>query len=75
MGTVFGCIATLEVVDPANAKALYKAVFDAGVLCHSISVISPSVLKFFPPLIMDDAVVDEISASVNNALSQFAAQR
>jgi acetylornithine aminotransferase len=71
MGTVFGCIATLEVRDPAHARPLYKKVFEQGVLCHSVSVIEPTVLKFFPSLIIDDQIVAEIAASVDRALSDL----
>lgn len=71
MGTVFGCIATLQVRDPAHARMLYQKVFEQGVLCHSVSVIDPTVLKFFPPLIIDDAVVAEIAGAVDRALSDL----
>lgn len=71
MGTVFGCIATIEVRDAAHARTLYRKVFEQGVLCHSVAVIEPTVLKFFPSLIIDDAVVDEIAASVDRALSDL----
>ncbi len=34
--------------------ASYKAMYDHGVLCHSDSVIEPTVLKFLPPLILSE---------------------
>lgn len=73
MGTVFGCIATLEVRDPSLARTLYRKIFEQGVLCHSVSVIDPTVIKFFPSLVIDDAVLDEIAASVERALSDLSA--
>jgi acetylornithine/succinyldiaminopimelate/putrescine aminotransferase len=70
-GTVFGCIASIGVADPALAKAIYRAVYDEGVLCHSVSVIEPTVLKFLPPLIIDDAVIEEIASAVDRALQRI----
>ena len=72
-GTVFGCIATLCVRNSAHARPLYRGLFDNGVLCHSVSVIEPSVLKFFPPVNIDDAVVDEIAEAVDRTLTAFRA--
>jgi len=37
-----------------TARRLYKAMYDHGVLCHSVSVIEPTVLKFLPPLILSE---------------------
>jgi putrescine aminotransferase len=71
MGTVFGCNLTIECKDPAMGKAFLKAVYDAGVICHSITVIDPMVLKFFPSLIIDEKVVDEIAAAVDSALANL----
>ena len=70
-GTFFGLNATLELVDPARAADFYKATFDAGVICHSTSVISPTVLKFYPCLTIDDGVVDEIVAAAAEAAASL----
>jgi acetylornithine aminotransferase len=75
LGTVFGCMASIEVVDPAQARQLYRAVFDEGVLCHSVSVIEPAVLKYFPPLIIDAEIVDEIAAATRRAVARIAGGR
>lgn len=71
-GTIFGNIATIQCRDPAMGKPFYKAVYDAGVLCHSVSVIEPTVLKFFPSLIIDKQVVGEIITAVDIALTELA---
>jgi acetylornithine/succinyldiaminopimelate/putrescine aminotransferase len=65
-------MASVEIVDPARARDLYKAVFDEGVLCHSVSVIAPSVLKYFPALIVDDLTVDEIAEATRRGVQRLA---
>ena len=74
-GTVFGLMATLEVLDQRDAAELYRAVFEAGVLCHSISCISPFMLKFLPPLTIGEDVVDEIVEALNDALERLSERK
>lgn len=66
-GTTWGCIATLRVKDAALAPRLFSAAFEEGVLCHSVSVVEPTVLKLLPPLVIDEAVVAEIGAALDRA--------
>ncbi|WP_246263253.1 aminotransferase class III-fold pyridoxal phosphate-dependent enzyme [Parasphingopyxis algicola] len=70
-GTAFGCIATIACKDPTMGPAFYRAVYDEGVLCHSISYTEPVVLKFFPSLIIDEGVVNEIVAATDRALTSL----
>jgi acetylornithine aminotransferase len=41
--------------------------FQEGILCHSVSEIEPSVLKFFPPLMLEAQHVDEIVGALDRA--------
>ncbi|MEM7569549.1 MAG: aminotransferase class III-fold pyridoxal phosphate-dependent enzyme [Pseudomonadota bacterium] len=66
-GTSYGAATTLEITQPERARDVYQAVFDAGVVCHSTSVILPTVIKYFPCLIMDDAVIEEICDATERA--------
>ena len=66
-GTTWGCVATVQVKSPALAPRLFRAAFDEGVLCHSVSVIDPTVLKLLPPLVIDEKVVEEIGAALDRA--------
>ncbi len=72
-GHGFGAVFTLQINDPDLAPALYKAVFDEGVLCHSYAVIDPCVLKFLPPLTIDSDVIDEIHDAVDRAANKVKA--
>ena len=66
-GSSFGCIFTVRVNDPSLAAELYRRMFQEGVLCHSVSEIEPSVLKFFPPLVLKPEHADEIVAALDRA--------
>jgi acetylornithine/succinyldiaminopimelate/putrescine aminotransferase len=67
-GTTLGGIATIGLCNPGHRTRLPRALFAAGVLCHSVSAIEPTVLKFFPVLTADLSIVDEIA----DALDRFA---
>ncbi len=60
-GTICGGIATIGVRDRETAQELARALFDRGVLVHSVSVAGPPVVKFMPVLTAGTAVVDEIA--------------
>ena len=60
-GIVCGGIATIGVRDRDLAKRMARALFDAGVLVHSVSVTGPPVIKFLPVLTGGVAVADEIA--------------
>jgi len=70
-GTIIGANATLRILDKESAGRLFQAVFEQGVICHSISVIDPCVLKFFPVFTIDTAVVDEIAEAVARAIESL----
>ena len=66
-GSSFGCIFTVRINHPAVAPELYRTMFQEGILCHSVSEIEPSVLKFFPPLMLEAQHVDEIIGALDRA--------
>jgi putrescine aminotransferase len=70
-GSVLGGIATLGVQDQAAAEAIKRELFQRNVLCHSVSAISPYVVKFFPCLTSDPLIAGEIAG----ALEDFALQQ
>jgi acetylornithine aminotransferase len=68
LGACQGGLFTVKINDKALAPRLYKAVYDQGVLCHSVSVIEPVVLKFLPPLTLDAGGAREIAGALDRAL-------
>lgn len=66
-GGVLGGVATIGLASPSFAAAIGPALFARGVLCHSVSTTAPRVLKFFPVLTADLAIVDEIAAALDAA--------
>lgn len=70
-GSVLGGIATLGLRDQAVADVIKRELFECNVLCHSVSAISPYVVKFFPCLTSDPAIAGEIAG----ALKDFALQQ
>jgi hypothetical protein len=70
-GSVLGGIATLGVHDHAAADVIKGELFQRSVLCHSVSAISPNVVKFFPCLTSDPSIAGEIAG----ALEDFALQQ
>jgi hypothetical protein len=48
-----------------------RGLFERNVLCHSVSVISPYVVKFFPCLTSDASIAGEIAG----ALEDFALEQ
>jgi acetylornithine aminotransferase len=70
-GACHGGLFTVKINDRSLAARLYKAVYDQGVLCHSVSVIEPVVLKFLPPLILDANGAHEIAGALDRALQEL----
>ena len=70
-GSVLGGIATLGLRDQAVADVIKRELFERNVLCHSVSAISPYVVKFFPCLTSDPGIAGEIAG----ALEDFALQQ
>ncbi|MGN6032258.1 MAG: aminotransferase class III-fold pyridoxal phosphate-dependent enzyme [Thermomicrobiales bacterium] len=71
-GTVCGGIATIGVVNPDDAPAIAAHLFGHGVLCHSISLVDPVLVKFFPVLTADPAIADEVAAALGDAAARAA---
>lgn len=69
-GTICGGIATIGVRERDTAKRLAGALFDRGVLAHSVSVVGPPVIKFMPVLTAGTAVVDEIADALDAAAAE-----
>lgn len=70
-GSVLGAIATIGLRARADRDAVQPALFKRGVMCHSISLIEPAVIKFLPCLTSDANVIAELTA----ALRDFATER
>lgn len=70
-GAICGGIATIGATNPADAPAIAAHLFGRGVLCHSISLVAPALIKFFPVLTADPTIADEIA----DALEDFARHR
>ena len=64
--SVRGGIGTLGLRDPALAPIIKRELFARGVFCHSASLISPHVVKFFPCLTSDAVVVEEMAAALTS---------
>jgi acetylornithine aminotransferase len=70
-GACHGGLFTVRINDKSLAGKLYKAIYDHGVLCHSVSVIEPLVLKFLPPLTLDAGGAREIATALDRALDSL----
>jgi putrescine aminotransferase len=68
---VKGGIAALGLKDKSSAQTIQGELFRHNVLCHSVSQIEPSVVKFFPCLTSGPEIVEQIS----DALAQFTVER
>lgn len=66
--TAFGAVFTLAVKDRTKARALYAALYHAGVLCHSICETEPAAIKFLPPIIMTPDEADLVLDALGQAL-------
>jgi putrescine aminotransferase len=70
-GSVLGAIATIGLRTQADRDAVQPALFKRGVMCHSISLVEPAVVKFLPCLTSDAGVIAELAT----ALRDFATER
>jgi acetylornithine aminotransferase len=70
-GSVLGAMATIGLRTLPDRDAVQPALFKRGVMCHSISLIEPAVIKFMPCLNSDASVVAELAT----ALRGFATER
>jgi putrescine aminotransferase len=62
--SVLGGIGTLGLKDAALATIIKGELFKRNVFCHSASLISPHVVKFFPCLTSNPVIVEEISEAL-----------
>ena len=67
-GLSHGGISTVQINDKSLGAQLYRAVYEQGVLCHSVSVIEPASLKFLPPLTLDAEGAREIATALDRAV-------
>ncbi len=70
-GTVQGAIATIELRGPGAREAIQPALFKRGVMGHSISMIDPAVMKFFPCLNSEPTVVTELAGALRGFAMEF----
>lgn len=70
-GIVLGGILTVGVADGVPASAVARFLFGRGVLCHSVSMVPPARVKFYPVLTAGPAIADEVA----DALEAFARAR
>jgi acetylornithine aminotransferase len=62
---------SVRIHDFALASLLYQAIYRHGVLCHSVSVIEPCMLKFLPPLTLDEVGAHEIAEALDRAVQEI----
>ena len=65
-GSVLGAIATIGLRTLAARDAVQPALFRRGVMCHSISLIEPAVIKFFPCLNSNAGVIEELTGALRS---------
>lgn len=71
-GTAFGGLVTVVPRDAETGRNLSRALFERGVLVHSVSEIPPYSVKFLPPLVLDEAGVKLIAEALKSAASKVA---
>lgn len=67
----FGCIFTVGIKSHNLSRSLYATLFNNGVLCHSVSEIEPSGVKFMPPIVISEAEVDEVVAALRKSIGEL----
>ncbi len=66
--SVIGGILTIQISPQINPSLISRFLYEKGVLCHSVSLVSPPSIKFFPVLNLDISILEYIS----NILELFA---
>jgi len=69
-GSVLGAIATIGLRTKAGRDAVQPALFKRGVMCHSISLIEPAVIKFLPCLTSEPSMIAELAAALRGFASE-----
>jgi putrescine aminotransferase len=72
-GAANGLAIHIRLADAALAADLYRACFDGGLLCHSVSTARGAMIKLMPPLIVSEAELDGIFARLEGALGKLVA--
>ena len=70
-GSVLGTIATIGLRSRSVRDAIQPALFKRGVMCHSVSLIEPAVVKFFPCLTSEASVVTELADALRGFASEL----
>jgi acetylornithine aminotransferase len=68
---VKGGIAALGLKAAGTEKVIRRELFKRGVLCHSVSEISPRVVKFFPCLTSEPDVIHELTEALSSFASDY----
>jgi acetylornithine aminotransferase len=68
-GTEFGGFVTVHAPDQETGRRLSRALFENGVLVHSVSEIAPYAVKLLPPLVLDNEGVEAITSALRRAAS------
>ncbi len=71
----FGLAISIGLTSRDVGRALYREIFTAGVLCHSVSEIDPPGLKLFPPLVLTNEQADEVTRALDKAAGLVARGR
>ena len=66
--SAYGLAVSIGLASRDIGRDLYREIFAAGVLCHSVSEIDPPGLKLFPPLILAREQADEIADALETAV-------
>lgn len=66
----FGCIFTVGIKDIQLSRSLYATLFNHGVLCHSVVEIEPAGVKFLPPIVINEAEVNEIISALRKSIDE-----
>jgi putrescine aminotransferase len=72
-GGANGLAIHIRLADPELAAGLYKACFDGGLLCHSVSTARGPMIKLMPPLIVTEAELADIFSRLECALEKLIA--
>jgi putrescine aminotransferase len=66
MTAVLGGIATLGLQQPPHGRLMAPELFRRGVFIHSVSLVEPLVVKFFPCLTSDPTAIGELLSALDD---------
>jgi putrescine aminotransferase len=73
-GSVLGAIASIGLKSPQARDAIQPALFKRGVMGHSVSLIEPAGMKFFPCLTGEASVVTELAGALRGFASEWSSR-